>query len=115
MKQEKVARSRTSVLEKCHRWNVSSHAMSTELSKKRFPRAPSKSKHSWSTRENIPNAEHVIATDTFSQRPKTVSYEPSFRRPLATVGRAQTGCRVLVKPIPGPTKLDRNFTSEKII
>ena len=90
MKQEKVEKSHSSALEKCHRWNVSHRGMSAELPKKRFPWAPSVSKHSWSTRENIPNAEHVIPTDTIShQRPKTVSYEPSFRRRLDTVGQKQ--------------------------
>ena len=89
MKQEKVEKSRSSALEKCHRWNIAPRGMSAELSKKKFPRALNMSKRSWLTRENIANAEHVIATDTFCQRPKTVSYEPNFRRPLATVDQRQ--------------------------
>ena len=89
MKQEKVEKSRSSALEKCHRWNAAPRGMSAELPKKRFPRTLSTSKDSWSKRENIPNSEHVIATDTFCQRPKTVSYEPSFRRRLDTVGQRQ--------------------------
>ena len=95
MKQEKVEKSHSSALEKCHRWNVAPRGMSAELPKKRFPRTPSVSKHPWSTKGNISNTDNVIATDTINIRPKTVSYQPSFRKRLDTVDQKQKSSKNL--------------------